>query len=52
MDETSVPGTCDSCRLQRPGIIWRPELEVGERSHVFQLCTEASINKAATSQLA
>lgn len=27
-----VPATCDSSKLQGPGIIWRPELEVGERS--------------------
>ncbi|XP_028342171.1 translation initiation factor IF-2-like, partial [Physeter macrocephalus] len=27
-----VPAACDSCQLQGPGIIWRPEREVGERS--------------------
>lgn len=37
--------------LQRPGIIWRPELEVGERSHAFQLYSKASMKKAATGQL-
>lgn len=49
--EASVPGTWNVCRLQRPGIIWRPELEVGERSHAFQLYSKARMNKAATGQL-
>lgn len=46
-----MPGTCDVCKLQRPGIIWRPELEVGERLHAFQPHSKASMNKAVTGQL-
>lgn len=48
--EASVPGTCDICKLQRAGILWRPELEVGERSRAFQLYSKASMNKAAAGQ--